>query len=168
MLWQRGQGKSKSGIRESLQCGTFLSNVFSISHPISVNLVLTLSKHMDYTLICNRVQRHILFVASTTVTKLWTRRKAGYPHQQRYEMSPSTCLERTVNFKACSLNKVSYKTKVNLKMWLFFVSFFCYFVIFYSYIKSECMVITHESWRLYIYHLLGCDINFILPLERKN
>ena len=42
--------KSKSAIRESLQYGTFMSNICSISQPMSVNLVLKLSKHVDYTL----------------------------------------------------------------------------------------------------------------------
>ena len=45
-----------------LQYGVFMSNICSISQPMSVNLVLKLGKHMDYTLICNRVQRNILFV----------------------------------------------------------------------------------------------------------
>ena len=73
-----------------------MSNICSISQPMSVSLVLKLSKHMDYTLIYNRVQRNILFITSITATKLRTT-QAEYSHQQRYEMSPSTCLERTVS-----------------------------------------------------------------------
>ena len=79
---------------------TFMSNICSISQPMSVNLVLKLSKHIDYALICNRAQRHILFVTSTTVTKLWIRTQAKYSHEQRYEKSPSTCLERTASVTA--------------------------------------------------------------------
>ena len=67
-----------------------------------LNLVLKLSKHVDYTLICNRVQRHILFVTSkTATTKLSHRTQPGYWHQKRYEMCPSTCLERTLSVTAC-------------------------------------------------------------------
>ena len=44
---------------------SIMSNICSISQPMFINLVLKLGKRMDYTLICNRIQRNILFVTWT-------------------------------------------------------------------------------------------------------
>ena len=51
---------SKSTIMESLQYGTFLSNICRISQPMSVNLVLKLNKHVDYILVC--ISRNLLTI----------------------------------------------------------------------------------------------------------
>ena len=62
--------QSQAIAREPSQYGVH----FNVKHPQysqpkSINLVLKLSKHVDYTLICNRVQRHILFVTNPSATK---------------------------------------------------------------------------------------------------
>ena len=71
--------------------------------------------------------KDILFITSTAVMTIWTRTQAWYSHQQRYKISPVTCLERTVSVTTCSWNKVACKIKVNFKMWLFF----CFILLFY-------------------------------------
>ena len=43
--------------------------------------MLKLSKHVDYN--SNKLQRHMLFVTNTKVTKIWTKTQAGFSHHRR-------------------------------------------------------------------------------------